>query len=136
MIDLDKFKEVNDTYGHQAGDEVLRVTANRLLKGVRREDTVARIGGDEFVVLVPELNDLQAVEVVAAKIVQTLALPVPINGHLAQVSVSVGVCAATGEHVDADDMLRDADVALYHAKKSGRNRFHIVTVDKARVQAS
>jgi diguanylate cyclase (GGDEF)-like protein len=136
MIDLDKFKEVNDTYGHQAGDEVLRVTANRLLKGVRRVDTVARIGGDEFVVLLPEFNDLKAVEVVAAKIVQTLALPVPINGHMAQVSVSVGVCAATGEQIDADDMLREADVALYHAKKSGRNRFHIVTVDKARVQAS
>jgi diguanylate cyclase (GGDEF)-like protein len=81
MVDLDKFKEINDTYGHQAGDEVLRVTANRLLQAVRREDTVARLGGDEFVVLLQDLSDLHVAERVAATIVEAVAVPIPIDGR-------------------------------------------------------
>jgi diguanylate cyclase (GGDEF)-like protein len=123
MVDLDRFKEINDTYGHPAGDEVLRATANRLLQVVRREDTVARLGGDEFVVLLQDLTDLDAAERIASIIVGTLGVPIPIDGREVSVSVSVGVCALAAEQFDAVDLLKNADTALYNAKASGRNRF-------------
>jgi diguanylate cyclase (GGDEF)-like protein len=125
MVDLDRFKEVNDTYGHPAGDEVLRVTAKRLLLTVRKEDTVARLGGDEFLVLLTDLSDPQATEAVAAKIVETLAEPVPVHGIEIPVSASVGVCSAAAEDVDTDELLRNADSALYCAKELGRNCFQV-----------
>ena len=125
MVDLDRFKEVNDTYGHQAGDEVLRVAAKRLLLTVRKEDTVARLGGDEFVVLLPDLIDPRAADAVAAKIVETLAVPVSVHGLEVPVSVSVGVCSAGAEDIDADALMRNADAALYRAKERGRNCFQV-----------
>jgi diguanylate cyclase (GGDEF)-like protein len=125
MVDLDKFKEINDTYGHAAGDQVLRVTANRLLQVVRREDTVARLGGDEFVVLVQYLTDLSAAQRIAALIVETLGTPIAIDGREVPVSVSVGVRALAGDAVEADQLLKNADVALYDAKRSGRNRYQL-----------
>jgi diguanylate cyclase (GGDEF)-like protein len=134
MLDLDRFKEVNDTYGHQAGDEVLRVTATRLLKAVRREDTVARLGGDEFVVLLPELTDLRAVERIAAMIVETLAVPILIADYEMPVSVSTGICVAAAGELDAESMLKHADAALYQAKASGRNRFELFKPDAAPAQ--
>jgi len=129
MVDLDKFKDVNDTFGHQAGDEVLRVTANRILRAVRKADTVARLGGDEFVVLLPELTDLQALEKIAANIVESLAVPISFAGREMPVTVSVGVCPSGAEELDADTLLRNADSALYQAKASGRNRFQLFTPD-------
>jgi diguanylate cyclase (GGDEF)-like protein len=129
MVDIDKFKDINDTYGHQAGDEVLRVTANRLLRSVRKEDTVARLGGDEFVALLPGLTHLPMVEGVAAKIVKALALPIPFDGREVPVSVSVGVCASTAEDLHADALLKNADAALYNAKASGRNRYQMFNPD-------
>jgi diguanylate cyclase (GGDEF)-like protein len=131
MVDLDRFKGINDTYGHAAGDEVLRVTANRLLQAVRRADTVARLGGDEFVVLLQDLTDLRAAERIAAVIVGSLAVPIPIDGREVPVSVSVGVCALSAEAFDAANLLKNADAALYGAKTSGRNRFQIYTPDIA-----
>ncbi len=125
MVDLDRFKEINDTHGHQAGDDVLRVTAQRLLRMVRREDTVARIGGDEFVVLVPHLADQGAAERIAAKIVGALAVPIPVSGGEAQISVSVGICASADRDIEPDELLRKADAALYAAKARGRNRFEV-----------
>ncbi len=123
IVDLDKFKEINDTYGHHAGDEVLRVTASRLLQSVRSEDTVARFGGDEFVVLLANVTDLYAVERIAAKIVETLAVPISIGELQLPVSVSLGICTAAPGEYDADTLLRNADTALYQAKASGRNCF-------------
>ncbi|MGA9668521.1 MAG: GGDEF domain-containing protein [Terracidiphilus sp.] len=123
MLDLDKFKEINDTYGHPAGDEVLRVTAIRVLRTVRKVDTVARVGGDEFVVLLPDLTDPKAAERIAGEIVKSLTVPIPFAGREVQASVSVGVCTMVAEEFDADALLRNADAALYQAKASGRNRF-------------
>ena len=131
MVDLDRFKEINDTYGHAAGDEVLRVTANRLLQAVRRADTVARVGGDEFVVLLQDLTDLRAAERIAAIIVGSLAVSIPIEGREVPVSVSVGVCALSAEALDAANLMKNADAALYGAKTSGRNRFQVYTPDIA-----
>lgn len=129
MVDLDRFKAVNDTYGHRAGDEVLRISAKRLLEAVRKEDTVARIGGDEFLVLLPDLADRRAAELVAAKIVKNLAKPVPIEGHGVPVAVSVGVCAAVAEEFDEDALLRNADAALYEAKECGRSCYKVFLVE-------
>ena len=125
MLDLDSFKEINDTYGHQAGDEVLRVTANRLLQAVRTEDTVARMGGDEFVVLLAELTEPEAAKRVAASIVKSLAFPIPFEGHSLPVTGSVGVCAVGNGQFDADTLLKNADAALYRAKAKGRGCFEV-----------
>ena len=134
MVDLDNFKEINDAYGHQAGDDVLRVTARRLQDAVRKEDTVSRLGGDEFVVLLPDLTDAQAAERTAARIVETLAVPIPLAKQQVPVSVSVGVCAASGEEIDAEDLMRFADTALYRAKANGRNCYAVETAELDRVQ--
>ena len=127
MVDLDKFKEINDTFGHHAGDVVLRATADRLLEAVRKSDTVARIGGDEFVVLLTDLRDPESAAKVAANIVKALAAPVPFEKLELSVSVSVGVCAASMWELDAEAMLKSADAALYQAKASGRNRLQVFT---------
>jgi diguanylate cyclase (GGDEF)-like protein len=131
MVDLDRFKETNDTFGHQAGDEVLRITANRLLDVVRKSDTVARIGGDEFVVLLPNLRDPQFAERIAANIVETLAVPISFEDREMPVSVSVGVFSASAGGLDTDTLLRNVDVALYRAKERGRNCFAVFTPELA-----
>jgi diguanylate cyclase (GGDEF)-like protein len=127
VIDLDRFKEINDTFGHQGGDEVLRVTADRLMQAVRKSDTVARMGGDEFVVLLPDLNDPLMAEGIAAKIVKSLAVPIPYAASQVSVSVSIGVCTSADKEMDAEILLACADTALYQAKACGRNCFRIFT---------
>jgi len=127
MVDLDKFKEINDTFGHQAGDEVLRVTASRLMQAVRKSDTVARMGGDEFVVLLPDLKDPLMAEGIAAKIVKSLSDPVLFAGSGIPVSVSVGVCASAAGGLDEEALLKYVDEALYQAKANGRNCFYVFT---------
>ncbi len=127
MVDLDRFKEINDTFGHLAGDEVLRVSADRLLEAVRKSDTVARIGGDEFVVLLPNLRDPQFAQRIAAAIVESLAVPISFEDREMPVTVSVGVCSFSAGCMDADALLKHADAALYRAKEQGRNRFVVFT---------
>jgi diguanylate cyclase (GGDEF)-like protein len=127
MIDLDNFKKINDTFGHHCGDEVLRVTAERLVQAVRKTDTVARMGGDEFVVLLPDLEDPSMVEGIAAKIVKSLADPVIFADRTVSISVSVGVCASAVGGLDDEALMKCADDALYRAKAKGRNCFHVST---------
>lgn len=123
MVDLDKFKEINDTFGHQCGDEVLCVTAQRLVDAVRSSDTVVRLGGDEFVVLLTEARDSRAAELVASTVVSSLSRPIQFSGMEVPVSVSVGVETAFGGEMDAEVLMQHADAALYRAKNSGRNCF-------------
>jgi len=127
MIDIDKFKTINDTYGHHSGDEVLRVAAVRLMQVVRKSDTVARMGGDEFVVLLPDINDPLMAENIAAKIVKSLAEPVHFLEYKIPISTSVGVCTLTADDLDAEKLLQSADDALYKAKARGRNCYHVFT---------
>jgi diguanylate cyclase (GGDEF)-like protein len=125
MVDLDRFKDVNDNFGHQAGDEVLCVAADRLVEAVRKSDTVARVGGDEFVVLLTDQSDPKIAEGIAAKIVKSLADPVLFDGKNIPISVSVGVCTSATGGLEAEALMKCADDALYHAKARGRNCYHV-----------
>ena len=131
MMDLDNFKNINDTLGHQAGDEVLRVTAERIVGAVRKSDTVARMGGDEFVALLPDLRAPLAAESIAAKVVAALSALISFAGVEVPVSVSAGVCLVSSGEIDADTLLKNVDVALYQAKALGRNCFQSYTPELA-----
>jgi diguanylate cyclase (GGDEF)-like protein len=132
MLDLDNFKNINDTLGHLSGDEVLRITAERIVGAVRKSDTVARMGGDEFMVLLSDLHVPDDAESVAAKIVAALSVPIPVAGGEAPVSVSAGVCTVSSGKIDADTLLKNVDIALYRAKALGRNCFQSYTPELAR----
>ncbi len=126
-LDLDKFKLINDSMGHQVGDQLLREVASRLSVTLRQEDTVARMGGDEFVVLLPEVSmDKEASVIysgiVAEKIHQALSDPFQLNDHKVNTSTSIGVNVFTGDEASPDEILKHADTAMYHAKEQGRSR--------------
>jgi diguanylate cyclase (GGDEF)-like protein/PAS domain S-box-containing protein len=120
LLDLDDFKEVNDILGHQAGDKMLVETGRRLRECVGPADTVARIGGDEFVIL---LIDPESAEVVADRVVNALSSPVVLDGHEVHPSVSLGLATSGSESLQASDLLRRADIAMYVAKAAGKNRY-------------
>jgi len=123
FLDIDRLKEVNDTRGHEAGDELLKTAATRLLAAVRSADTVARLAGDEFTVILEGLSDTAAAEAVAKKLVESLRVPMRIGDALLRVSTSVGIAMLAPGETDAAGLLRRADAALYEAKRAGRNRF-------------
>lgn len=124
FLDLDKFKEVNDQFGHETGDKLLQEVGSRLIRCVRSGDTVSRLGGDEFVIALPEIARLEDVEATAEKIIRILSEPMPIAGHLLKVSASIGIAISKPEaQFDATELLARADVAMYAAKKAGRNRY-------------
>ena len=112
MLDIDHFKLVNDSLGHRAGDDLIREVAVRVRDAVRGQDTVARLGGDEIVVLSPA-TDLDQAEILAARIQSLLRAPVQVGGTEVHVTASIGVACTAGTDVDGDDLLRDADVAMY-----------------------
>ncbi len=118
LLDLDRFKEVNDTLGHDAGDALLCEVAARLRATLRAVDTVARLGGDEFGVLLPDTAEDGAL-VVAAKILDALTTPIVLGDHVIEVSGSIGIAPCTDRRLDGDALLRQADVAMYVAKRSG-----------------
>jgi diguanylate cyclase (GGDEF)-like protein len=120
LLDLDGFKGVNDTYGHAAGDELLRVTAERLNANVRTNDTVSRLGGDEFVVLLPRLTDDQIADTVANRILRDLLQPLVSGETVLTIRASAGIAFTRGTGHDVDAILREADAALYQAKDDGK----------------
>ncbi|WGT63214.1 putative bifunctional diguanylate cyclase/phosphodiesterase [Variovorax paradoxus] len=123
-LDLDHFKPVNDMFGHPTGDLLLREVAQRLKKCTRETDVVARLGGDEFAVLQSEMGELAAAGALAAKIQAELARPYMLGGNEVHVSVSIGICPYIAGSASPDEMLVQADVALYRSKEEGRNQFH------------
>lgn len=129
FLDLDRFKNINDSLGHQVGDALLRQVAGRIQTEVRSTDTVARPGGDEFVVLLPEIDSPQDAAVVAGKLLTSLGRPYAVDGHDLMVTVSVGISVFPDDGLDAATLVKNADTAMYHSKESGRNAFHFFTAD-------
>ncbi len=122
-IDLDRFKEINDTWGHEAGDDLLRLFVERVGAQLRKGDVFARQGGDEFVVLLPEVASGEDVEPVAAKIVAALREPFRIGDEPIRMTASIGYVLHDGDEVGPDELFRRADRAMYRAKDEGRNRY-------------
>ena len=122
-IDLDDFKPINDTLGHAAGDEVLKIVAKRLLNNIRAVDTVARIGGDEFVVLMECVSDIQDVESMAKKLNQSLKESIHWENHEVFITSSIGISLSPDDALDVEELMKKSDIAMYQSKKKGRNNY-------------
>jgi len=129
FLDLDDFKTVNDTWGHQAGDSLLTEVAGTLRRSVRAGDTVARLGGDEFAVLLEDHPDIYAAGQVAGNLITAVAVPVSISGNRLATGVSIGVSLGSHGTATAEDLMRDADIAMYVAKGKGKGRFVVFEPD-------
>ncbi len=129
FIDLDDFKRVNDTIGHSAGDEVLRITAQRIKQSIRNIDTAARVGGDEFAVIVPRLHDAVDAEAVAKRILVAMAVPMSVHGQDVLTTASIGIAIYPTDSEDDAELLRNADIAMYRSKNGGGNAIEFFTAE-------
>ena len=127
FIDLDRFKEINDTLGHDVGDLLLIEAAKRLRACLRETETVARLGGDEFTVIIGEINGLGPVETIAEKIISCLAKPFFLNDETIYLSASIGITVFPDDALTSDELLKNADRSMYAAKKAGRNQYQYFT---------
>lgn len=125
FLDLDRFKEINDSLGHAGGDAVLRAVAERLRGAVRPEDTAARLGGDEFAILVESFLSIADIEVVAGRVLREMERDFDVNGRAIHVGASLGVAVAGPDHTAPELLIRDADFAMYRAKQDGGGRFEV-----------
>jgi diguanylate cyclase (GGDEF)-like protein/PAS domain S-box-containing protein len=125
FIDLDRFKYVNDSLGHVIGDQLLRCIAERLGECMRPADTVARLGGDEFTILVEGKYDISEVLHIADRIQEKFAVPYDLSGHEVYSTASIGILHASKDHQSSEDMMRDADIAMYQAKRAGKARHEV-----------
>ncbi len=133
FLDLDGFKLINDTLGHPVGDKFLQEIAHRLTNSIRFEDKLARLGGDEFTILVDNIDDLSIISDVVNKIQTALQIPFILEGHEVNTSGSIGITLSSNDYNKADDMLRDADLAMYRAKSLGKSRSAIFNKTMHRV---
>ncbi|NKE45225.1 EAL domain-containing protein [Roseomonas frigidaquae] len=136
-LDLDRFKEVNDTLGHAAGDELLRQVARALAATLRDSDTLARLGGDEFAIIQVDAQQPRSAEALAARLVERLSMPFDLNGNQALIGTSIGIALSGGPkagaaEIDPGQLLQDADTALYSAKAEGRNGFRFFSAEMNR----
>jgi diguanylate cyclase (GGDEF)-like protein/PAS domain S-box-containing protein len=127
FLDLDHFKLANDTLGHTLGDRLLQAVADRLRGSVREGDIIARVGGDEFTILLSQLPVVEDAVSVAQKVMEAVALPLEVEGHTLYVTTSIGVALFPDDGHDADALLKNADVAMYRAKEAGRNAYQLCT---------
>ena len=127
FLDLDRFKLVNDTLGHDIGDELLKKVAARLKSCLRESDTLARLGGDEFIVLLPHIDQVPTAHRVAAKIVDAVKEPIIVSNHEIFVTASIGIAMYPEDGRNVDDLIKNADTAMYHTKASGKDGFRIYT---------
>ncbi len=132
FLDLDNFKQINDTLGHFAGDELLITVARRLRKVVRRADTIARLGGDEFAILLEDIQRKTFARNIAQKILAALQKPYLINDQEFHITASIGIAIAPYDDNQSDDLLRDADAAMYEAKRRGKNNYQFFTSELLR----
>jgi len=136
FVDLDRFKNVNDTLGHAAGDDLIRQVAHRLVEATRRQDTVARLGGDEFAILLPGLGDRQIIDDLAKRLLSALSRPFVIEGQEVYVSGSIGVSTSPEHGQSYDELISHADAAMYRSKERGRNTFSMFDVTLESSKAS
>jgi diguanylate cyclase (GGDEF)-like protein len=131
FIDLDSFKEANDRFGHETGDRLLQIVADRLRLCVRDSDPVARLAGDEFCIILEDWIDIQSIELFAGKILAALASPFSILDQTVQISASIGIALSPQDASTSEDMIKKADQAMYTAKMAGRNQFRFFTSPEA-----
>lgn len=131
FIDLDRFKDVNDTLGHRVGDELLREMSRRLQTAIRESDLLVRLSGDEFMVVLEQVNDLDAPRVVADKLLDEMRRAATIEGHEIHVAGSIGISLFPDDAEDAESLLKNADMAMYRAKEAGKNTYRSFTRDLA-----
>ena len=129
-LDIDHFKEINDTYGHDIGDEVLKEFAVRVKSALRKNDILARLGGDEFIILLPNLNAKKNVTEIADRILQSLHSVCQIASEKIQIKSSIGIAFYNDSDIEEKTLFKQADLALYEAKKNGRNNYHIYNEEK------
>jgi diguanylate cyclase (GGDEF)-like protein len=125
LLDLDRFKTVNDTFGHDMGDELLKAVTERLKVCVREVDTVARMGGDEFTIILEGVSSEQNILVVAKRITESIASPFELKGHHISVGISIGITIYPHDDHPIDELLKHADTAMYRAKQQGGSAFHL-----------
>jgi diguanylate cyclase (GGDEF)-like protein len=130
-VDLDRFKQINDSLGHSFGDAVLRAIVSRLKMAARKSDTVARLGGDEFVILMDNLTDPESADLVAARLLASMQTPVELLGHSLIVTVSIGIAIYPRDDTDVSRLMAKADAAMYEAKATGRNGFRVFVEGRA-----
>lgn len=132
FLDLDRFKNINDTLGHSAGDELLKEVAHRLKSCIRRSDTIARLGGDEFVIILPAINQTEDATLIARKILQSFSPAVDLDGHEVFITTSIGIAIYPSDGQDSESLVRNADTAMYQAKDRGRNNFQFFSPEMNR----
>ncbi|MDO9528157.1 MAG: diguanylate cyclase [Syntrophales bacterium] len=132
LLDLDEFKEINDTFGHSFGDRLLKAVGKCLSGLLRESDTVARMGGDEFLLLLSEVVHVNDVANIAEKIIDAFQKPLSVNGHELNITTSLGIAVYPEDGQDADTLIKNADIAMYNVKKHGRNGYRLYSsnVDK------
>ena len=131
FLDLDRFKQINDTLGHDVGDHLLRFVATRLAGCIRATDTVARLGGDEFGIVVENIGHADQIAVMAGKILNSFTAPFLIKHHELHTTTSIGIALGPNDDNDVESLIKDADLAMYHAKEQGRNNFKFYSVEMA-----
>lgn len=131
FLDLDRFKQINDTLGHDIGDSLLQVVATRLSGCIRATDTVARLGGDEFGIVVENVNDVDQVAALAGKILNSFTKPFLVDSFELYSSTSIGIALGPNDDNNVDGLIKDADIAMYHAKEQGRNNYKFYSVEMA-----
>ncbi len=122
-IDIDDFKSVNDNYGHSAGDQVLKELGSRLLGAVRESDTVARVGGDEFIIILENIQHKSNINTIAEKVIQRISNPFDIGNELVNISVSIGISCTEKYKLPEVDLIKTSDMAMYQVKEAGKNAF-------------
>jgi len=127
LLDLDNFKDVNDRLGHSGGDKLLQVVGDRLNGILRKTDTVARMGGDEFLLLLPEITKTEDINVVAQKILAVFRRPFLLGDHEVNTTTSIGIAIYPSDGKDTDSLIKNADIAMYYAKEKGRNNYQYYT---------
>lgn len=124
FIDIDNFKMINDTYGHSIGDRIINLVAQRLQKNIRKNDTISRIGGDEFIIVVEDIIEQKNIQKIAQKILNDFNDPIRLEEYLFDTTISMGISIFPNNGLNTEDLIKQADTAMYSAKNAGRNQFH------------